>query len=284
MSEEQVWDQLELRTKSISSVVGELVGEEVGSENEGGDDDSDESTDEIGSDEGMTEEEFNRMLVDSEDSGDSSEGREGIEGIEGDEGSEGSETSESDQSEGSMDENEFQLLDDLNDKRIAESVDNDEDDDLDRGHGKDEEDEGPDNADEEDGLVQDETRGRRPRLLGSDEEDLAGTPTSDDELRERIEDGSPNGFEVDNRKAYTDVGSARRKRHPVLDDEFFSIDDFNRLTEESEAKRLTTGRLGGSEDDEEELEDTGTMLLQNGDEQESKLIGSVQPSLMLTQP
>lgn len=47
-------------------------------------------------------------------------------------------------------------------------------------------------------------------------------------------------------------------RHPVLDDGFFSIDDFNRQTELMEAKRRSSGRLGkkdegdDSSDDEEE--------------------------------
>ncbi len=47
--------------------------------------------------------------------------------------------------------------------------------------------------------------------------------------------------------------------HPTLDDEFFSIDAFNRLTEESEATLLSGGALGkprgGGEDDEDDEQD-----------------------------
>lgn len=43
--------------------------------------------------------------------------------------------------------------------------------------------------------------------------------------------------------------------HPELDDRFFSIDDFNRQTEEAEATFASRGKLGGDEDEEESEED-----------------------------
>lgn len=57
-------------------------------------------------------------------------------------------------------------------------------------------------------------------------------------------------------------------RHPTLDDQFFSIDDFNRITEEQEAGKASLGKLGsskkgGDDDDEEDIrldDDIGDLL------------------------
>lgn len=43
--------------------------------------------------------------------------------------------------------------------------------------------------------------------------------------------------------------------HPVLDDPFFSIHDFNRETEELEAFEVSNGKLGLDDDEDEEDED-----------------------------
>jgi U3 small nucleolar RNA-associated protein MPP10 len=43
-----------------------------------------------------------------------------------------------------------------------------------------------------------------------------------------------------------------RPAHPVLDDEFFSIDEFNRETEEMEALSRSRGQLNEDEDEGEE--------------------------------
>lgn len=46
-----------------------------------------------------------------------------------------------------------------------------------------------------------------------------------------------------------------RPAHPVLDDGFFSIDDFNRETEELEAKTHSKGRLDADDGDDEDGEE-----------------------------
>ncbi|GJJ09660.1 hypothetical protein Clacol_003884 [Clathrus columnatus] len=43
--------------------------------------------------------------------------------------------------------------------------------------------------------------------------------------------------------------------HPILDDGFFSLADFKAEVEEAEAKKVSRGRLGDDEDEDEELED-----------------------------
>lgn len=43
-----------------------------------------------------------------------------------------------------------------------------------------------------------------------------------------------------------------RPAHPTLDDAFFSIDEFNRETEELESKSRSSGRLDQDEDDDGE--------------------------------
>ncbi len=43
--------------------------------------------------------------------------------------------------------------------------------------------------------------------------------------------------------------------HPTLDDDFFSIDDFNRETEEMESRHRSKGSLSRDDDDEEDEEE-----------------------------
>lgn len=45
------------------------------------------------------------------------------------------------------------------------------------------------------------------------------------------------------------------RRHPTLDDQFFSIEDFNRVTEEQEAGKASLGKLGSSKDEDDEETD-----------------------------
>jgi U3 small nucleolar RNA-associated protein MPP10 len=59
-----------------------------------------------------------------------------------------------------------------------------------------------------------------------------------------------------------------------LDDQFFSIDEFNRMTEEQEATRVTSGRLGGDEDEEADLDDVGHLFLEEGDDDAGELPSS----------
>ncbi|PWN18642.1 hypothetical protein BCV69DRAFT_273615 [Microstroma glucosiphilum] len=57
-------------------------------------------------------------------------------------------------------------------------------------------------------------------------------------------------------EAGTTAGPSRRKgpRHPTLDDEFFSIDDFNRQTEEDERREIFKEAGEGGDSDDEELD------------------------------
>lgn len=49
--------------------------------------------------------------------------------------------------------------------------------------------------------------------------------------------------------------SILRPGHPTLDDGFFSIDEFNRETEELESHSRSSGRLSGDDDDDGDEED-----------------------------
>lgn len=114
--------------------------------------------------------------------------------------------------------------------------------------------------------------------LGSDEEEDEDAEMDDSDLRESDEDALENEDEEDDDEMDNDesmqAGPSRRSRpsHPTLDDNFFSIDDFNRFTEQAEAGNVSSGKLGGKrrqsengknkrkgilgeEDDEEEEDD-----------------------------
>jgi hypothetical protein len=52
--------------------------------------------------------------------------------------------------------------------------------------------------------------------------------------------------------------------HPTLDDDFFSIDAFNRITEEAEATKMSSGRLGDEDEEEEEEEEDLAGLMTGG--------------------
>jgi U3 small nucleolar RNA-associated protein MPP10 len=107
--------------------------------------------------------------------------------------------------------------------------------------------------------------------LGSEGSDVEGEDDEDDD------DDEASGSDVEMDDA-SDAGSAGsddryapgpskpRTLHPVLDDQFFSIDEFNRVTEELEAGRVTSGALGGDEDEDAELDDIGQMFLEEGDD------------------
>lgn len=110
--------------------------------------------------------------------------------------------------------------------------------------------------------------------VGSDEgsEDVSEEGEDDDEGDEDDEEDedAASGSDVDmddgNDDQYAAGPSKPRKMHSTLDDQFFSIDEFNRLTEEQEAGRVTSGALGGDEDEDAELEDVGQMFLEEGDD------------------
>lgn len=110
--------------------------------------------------------------------------------------------------------------------------------------------------------------------LGSDEEGLLdededeeGEGEEDDDEDEATDDDADDGYAPGPSKP-------RTAQHPTLDDTFFSIDDFNRQTEEMEAGRVTSGALGGDEDEEAELEDLGAMFLEEGGDDDEPLMYS----------
>lgn len=229
---EQIWAQLELRNEGVCKVVKEVgTGEEpeMDEDEEGGSEEDD--SEEMGSDEEMSVEEWNRMMAEGGyEEGDSASGSD--EGSDEEDSEEGSEV-DSEEDDTVQFEDGTRIGD--SDSEMDEDDDEEDDEDEDEEDEEDDEEEGDDDEDDED----------------DDEE--AGNPDVDMD----DEDG-----------LFPTAGPSKRKKakHPTLDDEFFSIDDFNRMTEEQEAERVTSGRLGGDEeDDEPELDDFSSMFLASND-------------------
>ena len=252
MDDEQVWGQMELRAEGFGKVlkeVGAVQGEEIGVDHDEDGADVSEGEEEE-SDEEMSVEEFRRMMLAGE----------------GDEDS-GSE-SESEESDGIGEEGGIRFRDEVEGFKMAagESSDADEEDDVDDDANVEGVDEDEDDDDEENSGLEDEE--------GSGSEDGGFDDERDEDVN--LIGHLPNGInedDEDDQRLRFGTGPSRpsrRKRHPILDDKFFSIDEFNRLTEEAEAGRLSRGRLGGDEEDEEELGDVGTMMLQGGEEEDRK--------------
>ncbi|KAK6903305.1 dolichol kinase [Kwoniella mangroviensis CBS 8886] len=238
---EQVWAQLELRSEALSKVVKEVGGSNNLEEEDQLQDLESDVEDEDESEEDMTIEEFRQMLIESGETQaaemDDEELRELMHDLDDDD-----DDSDEDEDDDEEDEN------DDDEERIGS-----EEEEVDLG-GSDE---------EEEDVEMDEFD------LGEEEDDEAEDENEDEEEEEEEEDD-----EDDDMSALFGAGPSQpqqrgKKAHPTLDDDFFSIDDFNRQTEELEAGRLTSGRLGGDEDDEEELQDVGDMMLSGaGDDEE----------------
>lgn len=245
---EQIWQQMELRAPGYVRVSKELTSsdEPVGMDEvelehseDGSEDMTEEEFREMLAEQGMddlTEEEIAKMLQDAEDEGDSDEEEEdGDEDSEEEESEDGDEDDEDDEmsgSEGDEEEDEVTFEDGT---KIGGSDEDDEDLDLDL-------DEEEEDVDEEE---EDEVMGEEGSLSASD----AGSADSAEE-----DEAGPSR-----------AGPSKRRQHPTLDDQFFSIDDFNRMTEEAEASHLSSGRL--NEDEDEELdEDVGDMMLRGASE------------------
>jgi len=240
---EQIWEQLELRAPGYIKVAKEIISaggrppmDEDEEDMEKEEDEADSEDDDDGED--MTEEEARQMFEDGE-LGDMTDEqfeemmRKAEEESEDEDGSDLSddddedEDEEGDSLEGSDEDGQIEFEDGT---KIGDSDEDllDEDDD--------EEDEDDDEEDEDDDGGEDEDID-----MGSDEE-----PSFND-AEEEGED---------------QAGPSRRRRHPTLDDQFFSIDDFNRMTEEAEATSLSSGRL--DDDEEEELDEDVGQLMLNG--------------------
>jgi U3 small nucleolar RNA-associated protein MPP10 len=224
---EQVWEQLELRAKSIGEAVANVGEGSRTNEPEDDDEEEDEGSDMDGGsdDEEMTLEEYERLMAEQGSDFDSDEDQEG---------SDGSEDEDEDEDEDGSGSEEDQV--NFYDEEDGEALEGDSDD------------------EEVDGMDDEE-------LEGMDGED------DDEEDDEEDDDAPPTISQPSSSKS--------SKKHPELDDSFFSIDAFNKLTEEAEAGRVTSGRLGGDDEDEEEegLGDMAGMLLDdlgapNGDDSE----------------
>jgi U3 small nucleolar RNA-associated protein MPP10 len=253
MDPEQIWAQTELRAAPVGKIVKESVmgaGADLEEAEEEGDlMDDDDDDDSEGSDEEMTEEEFRRMLLEGngDEDGISMEEYERMMAGEddSDEGSdEGSEEEgDEDEEEDEEDEDDDVQWKGLGDGESGSEVEVDEDD----------EEEGDEEEDEDDGEdMEDDFE------MGSDEDEDGG-------------DGDE--VEVDEEDDDADLlaaGPSRRSkpRHKTLDDDFFSIDDFNRQTEEAEASNLSSGRLGEDEDEEDLGGDVGQLMLRGAGDDE----------------
>ena len=258
MDPPQIWAQLELRAEPIVEVVKEVgPGEQPEMDQKDRreeDEDSDEDEDEEdGSDEDMSVEEFKRMMMEEGIDEDMDSDEEDDDGVIFNDASD----SEDEDEGGGENDLDFDSLDGLND---------DEEDDE-KGDSEDEEEESVgadgDVDDDEEDVTDDEED------VTDDEEDVTDDEEDDDEADVNL--GASEDEEDDQAALFSNdsPGPSRKSRHPTLDDEFFSIDDFNRLTEEAEAGRLSSGRLGGQEDeDEDDLGDAGTMMLQGAGEED----------------
>lgn len=235
----QVWAQLELRNGPMAEVMREVGPGEVGNDDEEAIIRPEESdSDSEGS---MDEEDFRQYCLENGMDPDEFEAMEG-----------------SDDSEDSEDyDDEVVWKDEMDsDEEDSDEEDSDEDGDDIELDSEDEEDDN-DELDVE--------------ISGDDEDDLL------DEEEDEEQDGDVTMASTAEEEGDDDVealfgraGPSRRPRHPTLDDEFFSIDEFNRLTEEAEAGRLSGGKLGGDEDeDDNEFGDIGELMLRGAEDADS---------------
>jgi len=257
---EQIWAQLELRAEGVVQVVKEVgPGDSPVDLDESDAGLSDEEDQEDGSDEEMTIEEWKKMMADN-----------GIdEDADSDEEDGSDEEGNSDESEVDSDDEDNMISWKDEDGMSVSGVEDEEDDE------EDEEGESEDDDEEEDDEEGDDEEEE------TDEEDLAefGADIDMDEEAEAGDgDNAPDDRLALKRGAKAargddEPGPSRRGKkgpHPTLDDGFFSIDDFNRQTEEAEAGKLSTGRLGGDdgEDDEDDLGDAGALMLQDAPQED----------------
>ncbi|KAK4686359.1 U3 small nucleolar RNA-associated protein MPP10, partial [Tremellales sp. Uapishka_1] len=254
MDNDQVWQQLELRTEGVAKVVEEVGA--GGADGENDEDEGEESDSEEGSEEELSLEEFNRLMREGEGEGSDEEMTlEEFERMMSEREAEmGEDGSDSDEEGG------FKLRDEEDDEDMESGSDEmdsgSEDIELGSDEEMDEDDE--DGEDEDEG---DENEDEDEDEEAEDEEDLV-TPAEDDD-------------EADLFAAGPSQPRKKGKSHPTLDDSFFSIDEFNAVTEQAEAGHVSSGRLGGDEEDEdEELGDIGGMMLQGAPDEDENIMYS----------
>jgi len=233
---EQIWEQLELRAPGYIKVAKEIIS--AGGQQPMNDDEEDElEEEEQGSDEedDVDEEEMRKMFEDGELGDLTDEQFEEMMRM----------AEEEEEGEGSDDEEES-----------GSELGSDDDDD------EDEDDEGDSlEGSDEDGEIEFEDGTK----IGDSDDDLLDDDEDEDDEEEDDDDedlpmGSDEEISLDGDAEEEQAGPSRRRRHPTLDDQFFSIDDFNRMTEEAEATSLSSGRLDDDEDEELD-EDVGQLML-----------------------
>lgn len=233
---EQIWEQLELRAPGYIKVAKEIISaggrQPIDEDEEAMENEEEEEGIE---DDDMDEEEFRKMLEDGE-LGDMTD--EQFEEMM----KKAEEEDEEDDESGS----------DLSDDE--DESDGDEDDEGDSLEGSDEDGE----IEFEDGTKIGDSD---DDLLDEDDDEEEEEDEDEDEDVEMGSDEEPSHDDAEDEEG-EQAGPSRRRRHPTLDDQFFSIDDFNRMTEEAEATSLSSGRL--DDDEEEELDEDVGQLMLNG--------------------
>ncbi|WVO14641.1 hypothetical protein L204_102278 [Cryptococcus depauperatus] len=141
--------------------------------------------------------------------------------------------------------------------------------------GSSEDDESQTESDEEESISESEESKESEVEIGEDGDEIPHNsdlaPLEDDsDSQESASQGENTDVVMENSSGFVNDSTNRSKnRHPTLDDDFFSIDDFNRHTEELEAGRLSSGRLSGMEEEDEDNIDLGSIWLDDsGDNQE----------------
>ncbi|EIW66341.1 hypothetical protein TREMEDRAFT_45806 [Tremella mesenterica DSM 1558] len=276
MELEQIWEQMELKTKGICRVLQEFGPEDgydvlSGDEMDGQEDEMDSDEDDSDELEDEDSDELEDEDSDDEEEDDESEGLERLKRkyiaaggdweammsrFETDDGSE-DDDDEGEDDEYDEDEDEEEEDDeDEDDENVEEEDDMDGEDDNDDIDGEDEEAE-----DEVMSTRKKIGRGRKVKL-GPEESDGGTDEDSQDDEEEEDDDDEDDMGEDDDKPRNKNTRS-----HPTLDDDFFSISNFNNQTRAMEAEYTSHGALGGDEDDEE-LADMGDLMLNGveGDE------------------
>ena len=121
--------------------------------------------------------------------------------------------------------------------------------------------------DSEDGDIEEEEEEEDsdsdPEELGEDVAELRD-PSSDEMSGE-------DDLEIDSNKRPSKKSSGKdRKRHPELDDNFFSLAEFNAEIEEAESKNVTRGSLSKDSDSESDEDDGLDLFAPVSDEEDTE--------------
>lgn len=121
----------------------------------------------------------------------------------------------------------------------------------DEGEDEQDEDNSEEDEDEEDEDESEDEEAGEEGDLGEEVEELRD-PSDEDEDEDDLESEEPSFLSAGKR---TLKAKPKRSRHPVLDDGFFDLADFNAEIEAAESKNVSRGRLSKDDEDEDEDED-----------------------------